>query len=81
MKVTKDEIDDLIDAEYYHVVPATTVTICVLTLVNGFSVVGHSACIDPGNFDAEMGRSIAKESAFYQIWALEGYARKSGASQ
>jgi hypothetical protein len=48
-------------------------TICVLTLRNGFTVSGESACASPENFDAEIGRKIARRNAFDKIWALEGY--------
>lgn len=49
-------------------------TICVLVLNNGFTVVGKSACASPENFDAELGRKIAREDARRQIWPLAGYA-------
>ncbi len=52
-------------------------TICVLVLRNGFTVVGKSACASPDNFNAEMGRKIARENARRQIWDLEGYALKT----
>lgn len=48
-------------------------TFCVLVLRNGFTVVGHSACASPENFDAEIGRKIARSNALDKIWALEGY--------
>lgn len=48
-------------------------TICILVLQNGFTVVGKSACASPQNFNAEMGRRLAREDAERQIWALEGY--------
>lgn len=48
-------------------------TICVLVLKNGFTVVGKSACASPENFDAELGRKIARQDAVSQIWPLEGY--------
>ena len=50
-----------------------TLTIAVLTLGNGMKVVGQSACADPRNFDAEIGKRIAFDDAVRQIWALEGY--------
>lgn len=50
-----------------------TLTICVLTLVNGFKVVGTSACVDPRNFNEAKGREIARQKAKDQIWQLEGY--------
>lgn len=48
-------------------------TFCVLILNNGFSVVGESACASPENFDAEIGRKIARENAKQKIWPLMGY--------
>lgn len=52
-------------------------TICVLVLRNGFTVVGKSACASPENFNAELGQKIAREDARRQIWALEGYQLRS----
>lgn len=52
-------------------------TICILILRNGFTVVGKSACVSPENFDARLGQKIAREDARRQIWTLEGYALKS----
>jgi len=51
-------------------------TFCVLILRNGFTVTGESACASPENFDAEIGRKIAKTNARNKIWALEGYLLK-----
>lgn len=48
-------------------------TICVLVLRNGFTVVGHSACASPENFNAEIGRRIARENAEREIWPLLGF--------
>lgn len=52
-------------------------TICVLILRNGYTVVGKSACASPENYDAELGHKIAREDARRQIWALEGYALRN----
>ena len=56
-------------------------TFCVLTLRNGFTVTGESACASPENFDAEIGRKIAKENAKQKIWPLMGYALKEQLSK
>lgn len=48
-------------------------TFCVLVLRNGFTVTGESACASPENFDAEVGRKIARQSAVQKIWPLMGY--------
>ena len=51
-------------------------TLCILVLRNGFTIVGKSACASPENFDAELGRKIARQDAINQIWPLEGYRLK-----
>lgn len=53
-----------------------TLTFCVLVLRNGFTVTGESACASPENFDAEIGRKIARENAEQKVWPLMGYALK-----
>lgn len=75
-RLTPDAIDATIVGEQYHVFPGTTVTVCALTLRNGFQVIGHSAAASPTNFDEEIGRQIARRNAREQIWALEGYRLK-----
>lgn len=49
------------------------VTLCVIILENGFKVEGVSACVDPANYNEEIGRKCAYENAFEKIWQLEGY--------
>ena len=51
-------------------------TFCVLVLRNGFTVTGESACASPENFDAEIGKKIAKQNAVAKVWPLMGYALK-----
>ncbi len=51
-------------------------TFCVLVLKNGFTVTGESACASPENFDADIGRKIARKNAEQKIWPLMGYALK-----
>lgn len=75
-RVTPERLDEVILTEQYHVFEGTTLTVCALTLQNGFTVVGESAAASPENFDAEMGKKIARENARQKIWALEGYLLK-----
>ena len=56
-------------------------TFCVLVLRNGFTVTGESACASPENFNAEIGRKIARENAKQKIWPLMGYALKQELSK
>lgn len=80
-RVTPSRIDQVILGQDYHVFPGTTLTICCLTLANGFTVTGESACASPENFDAELGRKIARDNAKQKIWALEGYALRERLAQ
>ena len=52
-------------------------TFCVLVLRNGFTVTGESACASPENFDAEIGRKIARANAVQKVWPLLGYQLRS----
>jgi hypothetical protein len=54
--------------------PLSRLTFCVLRLKNGFTVTGESACVSPENFDAEIGRKVARQNAVAKIWPLMGYA-------
>ena len=74
-RVTLDSMIAKIEAEeYIHPDVMPHLTICVLRLTNGFSLVGKSAPADAGNFDAELGQKFAREDAIRQMWPLEGYA-------
>ena len=53
--------------------PLELLTFCVLVLRNGFTVTGESACASPENFDAEIGRKVARLNAVSKVWPLMGY--------
>ena len=57
--------------------PLRLLTFCVLVLRNGFTVTGESACASPENFDAEVGRKIARTNAVNKVWPLMGYELRS----
>lgn len=77
ISLNEEKLESLVGRIYYHRVPDTTVTICAITLKNGFTVVGESACIDPDNFNHSIGEQVAYNNAFEKIWQLEGYRIKS----
>ena len=66
---------DIDPVKAFNSLPETLhlLTFCVLILRNGFTVVGESACASPENFNAEIGRKIARENAKQKIWPLLGY--------
>lgn len=91
-RVTPADIEENIASEHYftaaQAVAAKTaytevppreldlLTFCVLVLRNGFTVTGESACASPENFDAELGRKIARQNAVSKMWPLMGYHLK-----
>ncbi len=88
-RVTPDDLEAEIASEHYFTAldgvltgapidtaaadPLSCLTFCVLVLKNGFTVTGESACVSPGNFDAELGRKIAREKALAKLWPLLGF--------
>lgn len=88
-RVTPQDIERAITSEHYFTagqaveqqtapheqIPTSLylLTFCVLTLRNGFTVTGESACASPENFDVQIGRAIARENAVQRIWPLLGY--------
>lgn len=80
-RITPDHIDSKIKLVEFHVFPNSCLTVCCMTLQNGFTVTGESACASPENFDAEIGEKIARENARNKIWMLEGYLLKQKLSE
>jgi Phage protein (N4 Gp49/phage Sf6 gene 66) family len=72
-KITqKDVIASIVKADYHHF-EGTMQTVCCLTLTNGYTVVGSSACADPANFREDLGRDLAYDDACNEVWALLGF--------
>lgn len=75
-RLTPDLIDSKVKDKSFHVFGETCLTVCCLTLENGFTVTGEGACASPENFNQEIGEKIAFENARDKIWMLEGYLLK-----
>ena len=92
-KITYEDIQDAIVSEHYFTAAQGVfgsegitvdedsslhlLTFCVLTLKNGFTVTGESACAHPRNYDQSIGESLARKNAEQKIWPLLGYELKS----
>lgn len=92
-RVTRADIEANIASEHYFTAmdgvcgqqmtelpsyqPLELLTFCVLVLHNGFTVTGESACASPENFDAEIGRDIARQNAVQKVWPLMGYSLRN----
>ncbi len=82
-KVEFSHINNMVESlEFkFERVGDTTTTGCWAFLPNGFQVgYGESACVDPANFDFELGKKYAQERcvvvATNKLWELEGYLLK-----
>lgn len=75
-RVTPADVNLAIKDIQYHVFEGTTLTVCCLTLQNGFNVTGESAAVSLENFDQGIGQQVAYEDAKRKIWPLLGYALK-----
>lgn len=71
--VDKQYLESRIRDVEYIVMKDGRTTICTITMVNNFTVNGHSACVLACNFDEALGRKYSYEDAFNKLWPLEGY--------
>ena len=71
-RLTPEVIDNAIEKAEYHRLTGV-LTVCVLTLKNGFTVTGESACASPENYNEEIGNKIAFDNAREKIWQLVGF--------
>ena len=69
--ITKDDIKKRIGAVDFT--NNGLMTICVITLDNGFKVVGTSNCVSKENFNPQIGETLAHNNAFDQLWGLFGF--------
>ena len=87
-RITPQMLEDQVLAEYWgrasdlfkeapELKALQCLTVCVLVTKNGFTLIGSSACASPENYDAEIGRKIARGKAIEQLWPLLGYELKT----
>lgn len=73
-RITNEYIESRINSAEYAVFD--TLTICILTLKNGYKVTGESSCVSPESFNVDLEQKIARANAVDKIWPLEGYLLK-----
>lgn len=72
--VTQEQIDALVNEGKMTVLNLDSKTTMVkLDLKNGWTMVETSSCVDPKNYDVELGKSICIERIKNKLWELEGY--------
>ena len=78
-RVTEEDIDlavSLAKDIQYHRFPHTAITVCCLTMSNGFCVIGYSAAASLENFDMDTGMSLALDEVKNKLWELLGFRLK-----
>ena len=72
--VTQSVIDELMESCDIAVTTAfDKCTIVACKLPNGFVIVESSSCVDPANYDEDMGIDICMKNIEKKLWELEGY--------
>lgn len=72
VSIGQQMVDDFIDkVESMTMGEKTTVT--QITLKNGFIITESSSCVDPKNYNMEIGEEINLEHAKNKIWELLGF--------
>lgn len=75
-RVTPEYLASRIAKVEFHRLAGGTMTLCILTVDNGFQLTGTSACADPANYRQDVGEKIARDNAERQLWPLLGFALK-----
>lgn len=72
--VTQEQIDRLWETAKVEVKTAyDKCTVMTVQLENGFILTASSACVDPANYDPELGEQICRNKIGDKLWELEGY--------
>ncbi|RDY22875.1 hypothetical protein CHF27_011185 [Romboutsia maritimum] len=72
--VKQNQIDEIYNNSKFHVTTMLgKITIVVMELPCGFTLVESSACVDPTNYDENVGADICKSRFKDRLWYLEGY--------
>ncbi len=66
-----------IRATHYHQFPGTTATVCLIETVSGYTTIGKSDCASPEDFNAAIGREMARREAFDRLVEAEAYLMKT----
>ena len=74
MRINAGEIQKMLkEAETQETIYFGKCLVVVYKLKNGFCLVGVGACVDPGDFNLEVGRQVAEGQVIDELFKLEGY--------
>lgn len=76
--ITQEDINSILERTQFTVEEFHgKCTVVVAKLPNGFILMESSACVDPANYDVNIGIEICKDRITNKIWELEGYRLQS----
>ena len=77
-KIPEEKISKIIEESECEVwEPFDGITIMAMRLPNGSVIVESSGCVDPTEYNRELGVANCKEALKRKVWQLEGYVRKN----
>ena len=72
--VTQERIDHLMETADITVKTSyDKITVVIARLENGFCISASSGCVDPANYDVEIGKKSCLRQIRDKLWELEGY--------
>lgn len=76
--ITQEDIDAILAETEVKVASVFgKTTVITAKLPNGFTITESSSCVDPDNYNEEMGRNLAMRKVVDKLWELEGYRLQS----
>ena len=76
-KIPESVIDEIIAKSAVHAFKEyDSCTVVTMRLPNGYVLVESSGCIDPAEYDHNLGVEICMKALKRRIWQLEGYRGK-----
>ena len=80
--VTEEDVNAMIKQIHVDLITpndlGSVVTVITVTLANGFTITESSTCVDPENYDAEIGVDCCMERIKDKIWYLLGFLLSCG---
>ena len=81
-KVSEEDVNAMIRKIHVEEIPpnvaGTKVTTVTVTLANGFTITESSTCVDPKNYDVEVGIDCCMERIKDKVWFLMGFLLSCG---
>lgn len=71
-KILPENVDAFIKTTEVSKIGEKT-TLVRATLINGYEIIEYSSCVDPKNYDEELGKKLAMKKVEDKVWMLLGF--------